>query len=361
MSFAAADSELANTLIDFLRLGCDLGEKQVFCTGRPGALQPGMSFTDTVREALTGATMSIHLLTLAYYESHFCLGELGAVWINGIEHVPLLVPPVDYASLNGVQLGEQALKLDSSTDLDELRDRIGTVTGRSVQTGQWNRQKELFLNKWDGELRTAVALPKSVSGDEHRAALERTAQLDRELVDANADRERLQRYSRDLLTQNQMFREGEAHVPPPPILEGDPMIQWVTDAKTAIDHARETVGLLPVIAREALFQQYHDGQPLTVGGYQDRFPVHVAQTHVEQGWLTRVEDAEQMVTPRTIKPEVDAADSALRRVREIVFDASSSDSTADAPAWARPFLKDEYGITDPKFELRPVWEALDLL
>lgn len=55
------------------------------------------------------------------------------------------------------------------------------------------------------------------------------------------------------------------------------------------------------------------------------------------------------------------ADDALARVRECAFDGGGMASTSEAGDWIKPFLKERYGIIDPVFELRPVWEALDLL
>jgi hypothetical protein len=362
VSFAARDPILADALVDFLRLGCDLREGQVFCTARPGTLPPGTLFTDAVREALDTAAMSVHVLTPAYYESHFCLGELGAAWIAEKGHVPLIVPPVEYATLDGVQLGEQALKIDRSGDLDQLRDYIRELIGVEVPTAQWNRQKEMFLTKWDTELKDSVSEPDAIPGDEHRELAERAAAVQRALAAAEEARDRLQRFSRELKTQNEQLRERVKEAPPPPELEErDEAAQGIAQARAAIEVAQKHMGELPAVVREGLFQYHHDGRPLTVGGIKDRYSVDEARKWVEHGYLTWVEDEPQMVTPRTAAPEVDEADSAVGSVREMVFGGASWDSRAEAGPWIRPLLKEEFGIADPTFELRPVWEALGFL
>jgi hypothetical protein len=133
VSFAAKGDALALAFIDFLRLGCDLTEQQIFCTARPGNLEPGADFTEAIREVLADAGMAIMLLSPAYYESHFCLAELGAVLVRRARRIPLLVPPVNYANLDGVQLGRQTLRINSGSDLDQMRDQIQTSSAaRSV-------------------------------------------------------------------------------------------------------------------------------------------------------------------------------------------------------------------------------------
>jgi hypothetical protein len=362
VSYAAPDGTLADAVCDFLRLGCNLAEEQIFCTQRPGTIAEGTSFTEAIREALRGAAMSIHLLTPSYYESKFCIAELGAVWIDDRHHVPLLVPPIDYASLDGVQLGEQALKLNRPRDLDELRDVVREVTGVAVPTAQWNRQRDIFMNKWDTELKERVALPTAVDAGVYATLERRATSLDEELDEVREARDRLQTYSRELKAQNETLRERVAEAPPPPELdESDETSRLVADARAAIEVAQRHMEALPAIVREGMFQDYHAGQPLTVGGYGDPFGVAIAREAVEQGYLTWREDEEQVATVRFVQPEVEAAAYALSNVRELVFEGSSYESRAEAPAWVRPFLKDTFGITDPTFELRPTWEAFGFL
>jgi hypothetical protein len=362
VSFAARDVQFADAFVDFIRLGCNLAEEQVFCTARPGSLDEGVSFAEAIRGALQSAAMSVLLLTPAYYESTFCTAELGAVWIDAKPHVPVLVPPVDYASLDGVQLGEQALKLDRPRDLDELRDRVREAFGVEVPTAQWNRQRDAFLTTWDTELKEGIARPSAVPAERHTLVKEQLASVTREMEEVREARARLERFGRELRTQNEQLREQVSNAPSSPTLdETDETTRAIGEAKAAIEVARRHMQDLPPIVREALFQQYHDARPLTVGGYSDTFSTDVARQNVEQGYLTWIEDSEQMVTPRTDQPTVDDADSSLRSLRETVFEGVSWDSRAEAPTWIRPLLKDAFGIADPTFELRPTWEALELL
>jgi hypothetical protein len=118
---------------------------------------------------------------------------------------------------------------------------------------------------------------------------------------------------------------------------------------------------LPDVAREALFQQFHAHNSLTVGGPADRFTYEQARDAEERGYIQWREDELQLVDPRTANPDVEAAVSALRSVREIAFGGSSLASRSTAGEWIRPWLKQQFDITDPTFEIRPTWDALGLL
>lgn len=361
ISFAVADAELAQAFADFLRLGCDLAYEQVFLTARPGQLQPGENFNEAIREALNTASIAVLLLTPSYYESRFCLAEAGAVWASNKKRIPIVVPPIEYANLDGVQLGEQALKVDRSSSLDVMRDIIREVFGKEVPTAAWNDQKGAFLNLWttkfDGNIAKATSVP-ATEIEEHKSAANR---LRTAVADLEEERDRLRRYTRELAAQNEQLRELVPDAPPPPNFEDDENAQYLAEAAAAIDVAARHMSRLPAIACEAIFRHFLDGQPLTVGGQLDRFSVHVATQNVEQGYVDWFEDEAQAVTARKAQPDVDAAFSALTRVREAAFDGISMNARSEAGDWIKPFLKEKYDITDPTFELRPTWEKLGFL
>lgn len=59
----------------------------------------GVDFVDYMREELTGAQLVLQLITPSFFESAFCLCELGAQWGMGLPCFPLVVPPVVYTHL----------------------------------------------------------------------------------------------------------------------------------------------------------------------------------------------------------------------------------------------------------------------
>lgn len=182
----------------------------------------------------------------------------------------------------------------------------------------------------------------------------------RELTNVEQERERLRVLLRELQSQNEELRSKILDPPPRPVLDADGDSEF-DDALAAVDAAAAAMSKLPDIAREALFQRHRSGAALTVGGMNDDFTVDQAKTFEEQGYVSWVEDESQQVTARRNNPRVSAADDALRRVREVAFEADYGASRAEAPLRIRPWLKDTYGIEDPTFELRPTWEKLGFL
>lgn len=362
VSYAVSDRAVADAFVDLLRLGCDLNEGEVFFTDRPGTIPAGTLFTEAIKTAIFESEMAILLLTPSYYESRFCLAELGAIWNSGATHVPLLVPPVSYADLEGVQLAEHALRIDGQGDLDQLRDEVGARFGRSVATATWNAKRDQFLQKWAGELRDAVAEPSKVAYGELVQVRRERDRYETDARIATEARDRTQAFAMQLKADNQRLREGgDATVPAPSPKLGNEQAIQTSEALQAIEIAKAAMASLPAMVAEAIFQDSHASRPLTVGGTADKYTVADARKYLEYGFLTPYTVDEHELTPRADHPQVGIALAALTDVRAKAFPDSRGANSSVARDWLRPSLLELYGVEDYKFELRTTWEALGFL
>src|SRR3954451_22503453 len=100
ISHAEVDKPVVDPFVDLLQTGLNVPQEKVFCTSLEGMGIPrGQNFVEFIRQKLTGADFIIAMLTPRYYESAFCLCELGATWATSKNFFPILVPPLDYESL----------------------------------------------------------------------------------------------------------------------------------------------------------------------------------------------------------------------------------------------------------------------
>lgn len=103
ISHAVADKELVDAFVDFLQTGCGVSHEDIFCSSLEGMTIPeGSSFVQFMEETLRGADFVIMIITPSYYESIFCVCELGATWILQHNNFPLLVPPLDWSDFKAV-------------------------------------------------------------------------------------------------------------------------------------------------------------------------------------------------------------------------------------------------------------------
>jgi hypothetical protein len=142
ISHAQADKPLVDKFIDLLQTGLNVSQAHIFCTSLEGLGIPrGQNFVSFIREKMAGSAFVIMLITPRYYESAFCLCELGATWITGQEAFPILVPPLGYDNLIAVLIGVQSGAIYDKDVLNELRDRLMQAGLATAATGRWEAKR----------------------------------------------------------------------------------------------------------------------------------------------------------------------------------------------------------------------------
>ncbi len=107
-----------------------------------------------IRSKLNGARLVIELLSRSFYESPFCLNEMGAVWSQAKPMLPLLIPPMKHDDLNGVMTkAVQTPVLGSLQSGSELRKYVRAATGREALSG-WPVAWNTFVARLDDLLQT---------------------------------------------------------------------------------------------------------------------------------------------------------------------------------------------------------------
>jgi hypothetical protein len=101
ITHSSLDKELAEALVNYLRLATGLSPAQVFCSSVEGYGVPtGASFMNFIRVQLQKTRLVVPLITPAYLDSVFCQWELGAVWARrGLPSFPIRVSSVDHSRL----------------------------------------------------------------------------------------------------------------------------------------------------------------------------------------------------------------------------------------------------------------------
>lgn len=171
ISHAVADKELVDEFVDFLQTGCGVHVDNIFCSSLEGMTIPeGSSFVQFMEDSLRDADFVIMVLTPSYYESVFCLCELGATWILKHNNFPLLVPPLEWSDLKAVLNPRQGAKINDSSDLANLLDRLVAIGKASVSTARFGLKRDAFIERIK---RIAVKGRTSVTAAEHRSLQEK--------------------------------------------------------------------------------------------------------------------------------------------------------------------------------------------
>lgn len=146
ISHSSKDKQLATDFVNLLILGCGLQRRAIFCTSLDGQILLGSRFKDEIHKNLDESGIVLALISQAYYDSAFCMCEMGAAWMVGKDFIPIMVPPLAFGDLRAVIGDLQACKLDER-GMDVLHDKIDDIFKSSSGTATWNRERDSFLKK----------------------------------------------------------------------------------------------------------------------------------------------------------------------------------------------------------------------
>jgi hypothetical protein len=151
ISHATADRDLANELVDLVRLGIGVPHDDIFYSSREGDIGNGSFFVPKILAALAEADLVIALLSRDYSKSEFCLAEAGAAQMRSLAHLSefhsLVVPPMNFHDLKGVLHGMQSDLILAPGALNQLRDRISVKLPSVIPTATWENKRDSFLVK----------------------------------------------------------------------------------------------------------------------------------------------------------------------------------------------------------------------
>lgn len=305
VSHAEADRPLIEAFVDLLQMGLDISRKDIFCTSIEGMkIRQGKPFVPYIKDELTSSDYVIMIVTAAYYESAFCLCELGATWVLGHEASPLLVKPIDYSQLKAVLTGVQAGKIDDKDALNQMKDQLQEAGFGNPSTGRWESKRDTFLRNLSGIL---PKLPgrSVVSANEHET-LKATYNATQDVVQDQQKKIESLNHTIENLKACKDKEEVAA------VLRAD--MTELDKFEAMAEDFREAVKALPRVVIEAMYQTQDGTMYVPDSGFGTEHiwdPIYAAR---ERGLLIVDHD----VKPNEESPKVRRALAKLDKIREFV-------------------------------------------
>lgn len=168
ISHAHADRVLVNAFVDLLDTGCQIPRGEIFCTSLPDInIEPGQPFIRVIQDNIRTAKRIILMLSPNFYNSEFCLGELGATWALDIPVFPIVIPDMEIGRIGNLLTGVQMDMITDKFHLDRLRDLLKSDHGiTDFNTATWTLKRDEFLDELPALL-GEIPKPKAVSLQEY--------------------------------------------------------------------------------------------------------------------------------------------------------------------------------------------------
>ncbi len=283
----------------------DLSPQDVFCSSLEGmGIPSGTNFVDYIKSKIQNPELVILMLSPNYFDSMFCQCELGAAWALSNAIVPVLIPPADYSDLKAVLTGIQVRKINSDTDLAEMRDELVKRLGLDSSVARWDAKRKQFLAKCPHLLEQQTA-PTRVTFAKYSEMQKKYDDGVKELEGAFAQIDSQQRQIEELKKCKDAHQVAE--------ITAAHSTDWEL-FETLCEEAKNRLGKLPRIVQVVLYHVLgnHEYVPPAAGSWKDQDTWDEIRAASQDDYLEV--DSDDNVGLNQQDPTVHAALRALQKV-----------------------------------------------
>lgn len=344
ISHAVANKHLADKLVDLLETGIGIPDSDIFCSSLEGlGIPSGTNFVEFIRGQIRDPEIVILLLTAEYFNSSFCLCELGASWILSHNTIPLLVPPLEYSGIKAVLTGVQVHKIDQKADLNEMQNEIiSALERRGKPFARWEVKRDKFLEElsdYFGSQPTPVSISKEKfeSLDKrYREAVEEIKLMEEEISKKDDLIEELKQ-AKDADSVRQIIYESS---------------ESREQFETLVKEAKKILKPLQHTVREALYYHFRE-EKLRWPGFGEDYEREQIEYAIEQDFLKDDEDGIAVVEE---DPKISAAIQILNGLQQFLWKVEESEEWGGEDDGFAEFYMDTFGHR-PRFTSRRFWET----
>jgi len=148
ISHSSIEKDYADAIVRLLT-DMKVPESKIFCSSVKGfGIKPGENIISYLKQQLNDKVLVLFLLSESFYNSKYCLCEMGATWIKTNEHIPIIIPPFTFKDIEGVITGTQGLTICCKEDINSLKDKITELLNlEPVNLNIWESRRDEFLDK----------------------------------------------------------------------------------------------------------------------------------------------------------------------------------------------------------------------
>ena len=344
ISHAVANKELADNLVDLVEIGIGISDSDIFCSSLEGlGIPSGTNFVDFIHKQISEPKVVILLLTPEYFNSSFCLCELGASWILSHNIVPLLVPPLEYSDVKAVLSGVQVHKIDQKSDLNEMQyELISALNKKGKPFARWEVKRDKFLEGLSVYLESYTPLTSISKEDfvgierKYKEAVEEIKSMEEEIDQKDSLIEKLKR-AKDSDAVKQIIYDS---------------IEFKEQFKELIKEAKKALKPLLSIVCEALYYHFRD-ERLSWPGFGGDYERDQIQYAIEQDFLEDYEDGVDVVEE---DPKISNAIDTLNELQQFLWKVGESEKLDENDEGFFEYYMDTYSHR-PKFTSRRFWET----
>jgi hypothetical protein len=166
LSHASEDEELVDEFVDLLETGVGLRGNDVYASSIEGRDTPSsVDYRAYIKQELAGAAAVVFLLSAAFYDSPFCMAELGAAWGLDSDVFLLVVPPLSRRDISDVFGNVEVESVTAKRSLHKLATFLRKKLDLDFDIGRWDAKCSQFVDWVRGRPDSGTAR-RLTSGDD---------------------------------------------------------------------------------------------------------------------------------------------------------------------------------------------------
>ncbi|MGD6796620.1 toll/interleukin-1 receptor domain-containing protein [Metabacillus indicus] len=125
ISHSSNDEKFVKLIIKFLK-EIGINSKNIYCSSLEGYGVPADGdILEWMKSGLTGDVLVLYVLSENFYNSPYCMCEMGATWVQTKTYIPILIPPFDYKNIQGViPSSKKAYKINDNYGISSIKTTI---------------------------------------------------------------------------------------------------------------------------------------------------------------------------------------------------------------------------------------------
>ncbi|MEI4801999.1 toll/interleukin-1 receptor domain-containing protein [Bacillus sp. FJAT-51639] len=150
ISHASADKKVCDAFVNLLEeLGVPEEEILYSSSSRHGI--PGdMDIFEYLKSNISNGITVYYMLSDNYYQSAYCLNEMGAAWVTQNDSSTFILPNFTVGIKGVIDSNRKAYKLSDPVELIQLKNKILKEFGGKISEGKWETVKSEFLEAIKG-------------------------------------------------------------------------------------------------------------------------------------------------------------------------------------------------------------------
>jgi hypothetical protein len=146
ISHSSKDENICTAFVHLLEILGVPEQNILYSSSERFGIPADMDIFDYLRSSIVERFTVFYMLSDNYYNSVYCLNEMGAAWINQNDYSIYLLPSLSRSIDGVINSSKKGYRLDNMINLNQLRTKISNDFNFTISDNKWDEEKERFLS-----------------------------------------------------------------------------------------------------------------------------------------------------------------------------------------------------------------------